>query len=490
MRHERVEGERPQDSITPLPRWGAFYVLDGKLHERCGIFGVFHNKDASRLTYLGLYALQHRGQESSGIVSADGDVLKIHKAMGLVNQVFRRDEPLARLDGMHAIGHNRYSTTGASSLANAQPILINCKIGQIAGAHNGNLTNARSLRAEMENDGSIFTSSTDTEVIMHLIARSKHDTVASMILDALSRVRGAYSILFLTKDALYGARDPRGVRPLLLGKKENSFFLSSESCAFDLVGADMVREIKPGEMIRIDRRGARSYTVPAFEPVEGHAHCVFEFIYFSRPDSFVFGENVDKVRRKLGRQLAREHPAPGADIVMGVPDSATTAALGYAEESGIKYDIGLIRNHYVGRTFIQPAQAGRNFGVRVKFNTVKGVLKGKRVVVVDDSIVRGTTMKSIIALLRTAEPEEIHLRVSSPPILCPCFYGIDMPTKQELIGSSKSVNEIRRYMGADSLGYLSIDGMLSVMPSPHENFCNACFSGAYPIGINGTGEDA
>jgi amidophosphoribosyltransferase len=459
-------------------------VITGNVHERCGIFGVYNSKEASRLTYLGLYALQHRGQESTGIVTSNGSSLAMHKGMGLVSQVFARQELLDKMDGVHAVGHNRYSTTGSSSLTNAQPILINGKVGKIAAAHNGNLTNAGQLRSEMEQDGSIFTSTTDTEVIMHLVARSKHHRIESMILDALSRVKGAYSILFLTPDALYGARDPLGVRPLVLGERGGSYFLSSESCAFDLVGARMVREVKPGEMLRIDTRGIKTFIIPTFEAVENYAHCVFEFIYFSRPDSFIFNENVDKVRRKLGHQLAREHPAEHADFVMGVPDSATTAALGYSEESGIRFDIGLIRNHYVGRTFIHPAQAGRDFSVRVKFNPVKGVLRGKSVVVVDDSIVRGTTMKKIIALLRTAEPKEIHLRISSPPIICPCFYGIDMPTKDELIGSSKSVEKIRTFLGADTLGYLSIEGLLSVVPDPRESFCAACFSGTYPIPFN------
>jgi amidophosphoribosyltransferase len=460
-------------------------MLNERLHEECGVFGVWNNKDAARLTYLGLYALQHRGQESTGIVvSGDDRKLSIYKGMGLVNQVFRREEILDRLAGRHAIGHNRYSTTGSSSLINAQPILINCKIGQIAGAHNGNLTNAPALREEMEAEGSIFVSTTDTEVIMHLIARSKHDSVDAMILDALSRVKGAYSILFATSSAIYAARDPRGVRPLLLGEINGSHFVSSETCAFDLVGAETIREVAPGEMIRIDDNGVTSFTIPTFEPVNRLAHCVFEFIYFSRPDSFVFGENVDKVRRKLGRQLAREHPVDDADIVMGVPDSATTAALGYAEESGVKYDIGLIRNHYVGRTFIQPAQAGRDFGVLVKFNPVRGVLKNKTVVIVDDSVVRGTTMRKIIRLIKTAEPKAIHLRISSPPIICPCFYGIDMPTKQELIASSSTVDDIGKYLEVDSIGYLSIDGLSSVVPPPHQNFCRACFDGNYPTALH------
>jgi amidophosphoribosyltransferase len=451
------------------------------IHEQCGIFGTYNGENAAHLTYLGLFALQHRGQESSGIVSSDGSKLSIYKAMGLVNQVFRRGENLEKLPGRHAIGHNRYSTTGSSTLENAQPILINCRMGQIAGAHNGNLTNAGQLRERMVHSGSIFMSTTDTEVVMHLVAQSRHESREAMILDALSRVKGAYSMLFLVDAALYGARDPRGIRPLIIGKRDNAWFLSSETCAFDLVGAEMVREVQPGEMVRIDENGLKSYTIPTFEPVDHFSHCVFEFIYFSRPDSFVFGKNVDRVRRKLGRRLATEHPAPGAELVMGVPDSATTAALGFSEESGLRYDIGLIRNHYVGRTFIHPSQADRDFRVRVKFNPVKGVLKGKSVVIVDDSIVRGTTMHKIIKLIKTAEPREIHLRISSPPIICPCFYGIDMPTREELIASDRTVEDVRAYLEVDTLGYLSIEGMLSVMPEPMENFCAACFNGNYPI---------
>jgi len=452
------------------------------INEQCGIFGIYNHTEAAQLTYYGLYALQHRGQESSGIatVSCDGSI-QMYKSMGLVSHVFRHRETLDKLKGNIAIGHNRYSTTGASDIINAQPILINCKIGQIAAVHNGNLTNTVYLKKEMEEDGSIFSSTTDTEVIMHLIARSKRENIDSMILDALSRVRGAYSILFLTKDALYGARDPWGFRPLILGEMNDSFLLSSETCAFDLVGAKILREIKPGEMIKINSNGIKSFQIPVFENISKLSYCIFEYIYFSRPDSFVFGENVDKIRRKLGRQLAKEHPVKDADLVMGVPDSATTAALGFAEESKIRFDIGLIRNHYVGRTFIHPVQAGRDLGVRIKFNPVKGVLKGKKIVVVDDSIVRGTTMKKIVNLLRTVEPKEIHLRISSPPIAWPCFYGIDMPTRKELIASEKTIEEIKNYLEVNSIGYLSIDGLLSTVIEPKNNFCTACFSGDYPI---------
>lgn len=442
---------------------------------------MFNNEESAKLTYLGLYALQHRGQESSGISTSNGERLFRYASMGLVNQVFKHPSTLEKVPGCHAIGHNRYSTSGSSNIANAQPIVIDFKCGQLAAAHNGNLVNAPELRMEMEKDGSIFTSTTDTEVIMHLVAKSTHETLDAMLLDALSRVKGAYSILFLTPTALYGARDPRGVRPLVLGKIDGSYFLSSETCAFDLVGAELVREIVSGEMVRIDKNGVTSTMIPSFEPVEKHAHCVFEFIYFSRPDSYIFGQNVDKIRRKLGHQLAKEHPCPDADFVMGVPDSATTAALGFSEESGIRFDIGLIRNHYVGRTFIQPAQSGRDFGVRVKFNPVKGVIRGKKIVVVDDSLVRGTTMKKIVRLLRTANPKEIHLRISSPPIICPCYLGIDMPTKEELIGSSKSINEIKDYLEVDSMGYLSNEGLRSAAGESGNTLCAACFDGDYPI---------
>lgn len=451
------------------------------LHEECGIFGVYNNALAAHLTYLGLFALQHRGQESSGIAVVDGNGINLQRGMGLVSQVFKHHDKLQELTGTIAIGHNRYSTTGSSSIINAQPILINCRAGHIAGAHNGNLTNADTLREKMVDDGSIFTSTTDTEVIMHLIALSRGETVEAMLLEALAEVKGAFSILFLTSTALYGARDPHGVRPLIIGKHENSYFLSSETCAFDLVGAEMIREVEAGEMVRIDENGITSFRIPGDMPAN-KAQCVFEFIYFSRPDSYVFGKNVDRVRRKLGRKLAEEHPAKGADLVIGVPDSATTAALGFAEASGIRFNIGLIRNHYIGRTFIHPVQEARDFGVRVKFNPVKGVLRGKKVVIVDDSIVRGTTMKKIIRLIRTAEPSEIHLRISSPPIICPCFYGIDMPTKGELIANISNIEEIRQYLEVDTLGYLSIEGMLSMMPKPHTDYCAACFNGNYPIG--------
>lgn len=459
-----------------------FDELEDKMHEECGVFGIYNHEEAARLTYLGLYSLQHRGQESSGIATSNGEKLSRHTGMGLVKNVFRHNDIFKRLKGKIAIGHNRYSTTGSSSLVNTQPIIIDFKKGQLAAAHNGNLVNAQKLRDEMEEDGSIFTSTTDTEVIVHLIARSKRETIEEMILEALSTVNGAYSCIFMTTDSMIAGRDPRGVRPLLLGKIDNSYVVASESCAFDIIDAEIVREIKPGEMIRIKNNQVESYTIPQYGKPAKLAHCIFEYIYFSRPDSFIFGKNVDKIRRRIGRKLAEEHPVK-ADFVMGVPDSATTAALGYSEGSNLKYDIGLIRNHYVGRTFILPQQDGRDFGVKLKFNPVKGVLKDKDVVIVDDSIVRGTTMKKIIKLIRSAGPKSIHLRISSPPIKWPCFYGIDMPDKEKLTASSQTVEQIRQFMGVDTLGYLSIEGLLSCMHGERDNFCSACFDGKYPIAL-------
>lgn len=463
---------------------------DDKLHEECGVFGIYGHEDAANLTYLGLYALQHRGQESTGIVASDGETLRRHTGMGLVKNVFSNQKIFERLEGPYAIGHNRYSTTGGSNLVNTQPVLIDYKAGQLASAHNGNLVNAASLRDEMEHEGSIFTSTTDTEVIMHLVARSKAETVEGRILESLKDVSGAFSILFLTPDTMYAARDPRGVRPLCLGKLDDGYVISSETCALDLVRAEYIRDIEPGEMIKIDKSGITSMRIPLSENFT-KAHCVFEHIYFSRPDSAIFGDSVDEIRRAFGSQLAVEHDVPNADFVMGVPDSATTAALGYAEGSGLPYQMGLIRNHYVGRTFILPEQGKRDFGVRIKFNPINSILKDKTVVIVDDSIVRGTTMKKIMQLVRAAGPKAIHLRISSPPVLWPCFYGIDMPKKEQFIAHNNSIEEIRKYLEVDSLGYLSIDGIKKVLPEEKRNdFCMACFNGDYPISVeNATDED-
>jgi amidophosphoribosyltransferase len=454
-------------------------MLENLIHEECGVFGIFGAKKAAELTYLGLYALQHRGQEGAGIVSSNNGKIYQHRGPGEVNEVFSRKETFNGLKGHLAIGHNRYSTTGASSSVNVQPLLITYRKGKLALAHNGNLTNSYSLRASMEKNGSIFQTSSDSEIILHLVARSKKTTIEEMIQDALLRVKGAFSVVFNTGDSIVAARDPHGFRPLALGRLKNAWVVASETCAFDIIGAKYERDIQPGEIAVINQKGIKSYF--PFKPVR-HAFCIFEFIYFARPDSIIYNENVDKIRRRLGRQLAKEKPAK-ADIVISVPDSSNTATLGYCEESGIKYEVGLIRNHYIGRTFIEPEQTIRDLDARIKFNPVRGVLKNQRVVVVDDSIVRGTTSKKLIKMLRNAGAKEVHFRVSSPPIISPCFYGVDMPTKEELIGSSKSVEQIRAYLNVDSLGYLSLSGMLSMHSLNGRDFCVACFSGKYPTKI-------
>jgi amidophosphoribosyltransferase len=454
-------------------------MLETLLHEECGVFGVFGAKEAAQLAYLGLYALQHRGQEGAGIVSSDGRKIYEHRGSGEVNEVFSHPEVLGKLKGYIAIGHNRYSTTGASSSLNVQPLLITYKKGKLALGHNGNLTNSYSLRTWMEKSGSIFQTSSDSEIILHLVARSQKPTVVEMIQDALSKVKGAYSVVFNTGNSLIAARDPRGFRPLALGRLRKAWIVASETCAFDIIGAKYERDIEPGEIAVIDEKGVKSYF--PFKPLR-HAFCIFEFIYFARPDSKIFNENVDKIRRRLGRQLAREKPAQ-ADIVISVPDSSNTATLGYCEESGIKYEVGLIRNHYIGRTFIEPEQTIRDLDARIKFNPVSGVLKGQRVALVDDSIVRGTTSKKLIHMLRHAGAREVHFRVSSPPIISPCFYGIDMPTKEELIASSQSVEQIRKFLDVDTLGYLSLPAMLSLHSLNGRDFCVACFSGKYPTKV-------
>lgn len=443
----------------------------------CAVVGVYGHPDASLYAYQCLYALQHRGQESSGIVSSDGKHLHRHVGMGLVNETFADISILTSLLGHLAVGHNRYSTTGSTLLYNAQPFLVNFKDGPVAISHNGNLVNSKSLRAQLVEDGSIFQTTTDTEVILHLMARSKATDIVGQIQDAFSKIKGAYSMAMITRDKVIGIRDPRGWRPLCLGKKDDVYFIVSESCALDLVGAEYLREIAPGEILVLDEKGPHSYELK--EKAERRA-CIFEYVYFSRPDSKIFNENVDKARRKLGKNLALEHPAD-ADIVIAVPDSSNTAALGYASRSHLKFEIGFIRNHYVGRTFIHPEQAVREFRARVKFNPVEGVLKGRRVVIVDDSIVRGTTLKQLTEMLRRAGAKEVHVRVSSPPIISPCYYGMDFPTKEELIASNKTVEEIKDHLGVDSLGYLSLEGMLNACSNGEGGFCTACFTGEYPI---------
>jgi len=446
-----------------------------KLHEECGVFGIYGHSDAANLTYLGLYALQHRGQESAGIVSTDGKRLYSEKAMGLVADIFTEDR-IKKLSGHAAIGHNRYSTTGESIAINIQPIIVNFALGGLAIAHNGNLVNSGILKDELEAYGSIFQSTMDSEVIIHLIAQSRMATLHERIVDALNLVQGSYSLLLITQDEMIAVRDPHGFRPFSLGELNGAFVVASETCAFDLIEASYIRDIEPGEMVVINSKGIHS-SFP-FKPAEP-SHCIFEFIYFARPDSMVFSQNVYSIRKEFGRQLARETNVP-ADVVIPVPDSGVPAALGYAEETGIPIDTGLIRNHYVGRTFIEPRQSIRHFGVKIKLNPVRDVLKGKRVVVVDDSIVRGTTSKKIVKMIRSAGAEEVHVRVSSPPTSYPCFYGIDTPTRQELIASSHSIEEIKKYLTADSLGYISLEGLQKVVPH-RLNFCAACFDGCYPV---------
>jgi len=450
-----------------------------KFREECGVVGIYGHPEAANLAYLSLYALQHRGQESAGIVASDGKTLHLEKAMGLVADVFS-EARLRRLKGSFAIGHVRYSTTGTSQLKNAQPLMAGYLRGQIALAHNGNLTNAEKIRHDLEAQGSIFSSTTDTEVIVHLIARSRELNLLEASVDALSQVRGAYSLVIMNETELLGIRDPYGFRPLSLGKLGDAWVLASESCAFDLIEAKFVRDLEPGEFLLINERGL--HTLRPLPPAP-KSQCIFEYVYFSRPDSLLFGRSVAAVRKELGRQLAREHPVE-ADVVIPVPDSGVPAALGFAQEAGLPFEHGLIRNHYVGRTFIEPKQAIRHFGVKIKLNAVREVLEGKRVAVVDDSIVRGTTSRKIVSMLRGAGAREVHVRISSPPTISPCYYGIDTPTRKELIASTHEVEEIRRYLRADSVGYLSLKGLheaASKEPQVGMGFCDACFTGRYPV---------
>ncbi len=454
-----------------------------KFREECGVFGIYGHPEAANLTYLGLYALQHRGQEGSGIVSYDGHHFQVEKGIGLVNEIYTQDR-LRQLAGHMAIGHNRYSTAGGSGLKNVQPLMANYALGTLALAHNGNLINAHLLRAELEAYGAIFQSTSDTEVIIHLVAHSQGNTLLDRVIEGLRQLRGAYSLLLLSEQGLLAARDPYGLRPLSLGRMKTqqpggqAWVVASESCAFDLIEAEFIRDINPGELVVINEQGISShYPFPAVQT----APCVFEYVYFARPDSQVFGREVYALRRRLGQQLAREAPVQ-ADVVIAVPDSGVPAALGYAAEAKIPYETGLVRNHYVGRTFIEPQQVIRHFGVKVKLNVIREVLAGRRVVVVDDSIVRGTTSRKIVKMIRQAGATQVHLRISSPPIISPCHYGIDTPTKEELIGSSKTVGEICEFITADSLSYLSQEGMLSAVADPRNpTFCTACFSDRYPI---------
>ena len=442
----------------------------------CGIFGVRDRPDAVGLTKLGLYSLQHRGQESAGIVAVDesGGARGV-RSMGLVSDI--PDPQLESLAGVMAIGHTRYSTAGSSSIENAQPVLVSSRGGYISLAHNGNLTNAGELRAELEDLGSIFASSMDSEVIVHRLARSTSRKPEERLADALRDVQGAYSLLVVMGDTLLAARDPRGWRPLVMGRLDGAPVFGSETCALDIVGATYERDIEPGEIFAIDANGERSIFPFERLPLK---RCVFEHVYFARPDSRIFGGSVDRARRALGRRLARECPAPAADLVFSVPDSSNSAAIGFSEESGLPYELALIRNHYVGRTFIQPTQATRDAKVRLKYNAVREVLEGKRVVMVDDSIVRGTTTRGLVQLVRAAGAREVHMRVSSAPVTGPCYYGIDTPSREELIAANHTLEEIRASLGVDSLGYLSLDGMLESVPGGPHGFCHACFSGDYP----------
>jgi amidophosphoribosyltransferase len=460
-------------------------IPSDKLREECGVVAVYGHPEASKLAYLSLYALQHRGQESAGIAASDGERVELHKGMGLVADLFTGDV-LARLAGSLAIGHTRYSTTGDSALLNAQPIMVECNKGKIALAHNGNITNAPEVHAQLEQQGSIFQTTSDTEVIVHLIARSREQTLPEAMADALRRIEGAFSLVMMTQDRIFAARDPRGFRPLVMGRitdqgaDSDKVVFASETCAFDLIGARYEREVKPGELVIVGPEGVHSRFYSAQQP---QSNCIFEHVYFSRPDSIVFGRAVQQTRDAMGRQLAIESPVT-ADIVVPVPDSGVTAAMGFAQQSGIPMQFGLIRNHYVGRTFIEPEQRVRDFGVKLKLNPVRHVLEGKRVVLIDDSIVRGTTSEKIVRIVRDAGAKEVHMRISCPPTISPCFYGVDTPSKKQLIAANKSVEEIRECIKADSLAYLSLEGLRKAAGEGEEpSYCTACYTGKYPTNI-------
>jgi amidophosphoribosyltransferase len=471
---------RREGSLHPTSECLPSYPLpDDRFHDHCGVFAVYGHPEAAKLAYLGLYALQHRGQESAGIVVSNGTSLLCHRGMGHVGEVFTPDV-LAGMVGHAAVGHTRYSTAGDTDLKNAQPLMVSCQKGQVAVAHNGNLVNASTIRRELEGRGDIFQTTSDTEVILHFLARSKHAGIPESLADALDRVEGAFSLVALFKDSVFGVRDPRGFRPLSLGKLDGAYVIASETCAFDLINATPIRDIEPGEMVILEGRGITSLR---YAPPVNPAQCIFEHVYFSRPDSVVFGRSVETSREMLGRLLARQHPVE-ADMVVPVPDSGVPAATGFSEESGIPMKIALIRNHYVGRTFIEPRQSIRDFGVRLKLNPVRSVLEGKRVILVDDSIIRGTTSRKIVRIVREGGAREVHMRISCPPTISPCYYGIDTPTRQELIASTHSVEEIRQFLGADSLGYLSLEGLCqAVGDEGHSRYCLACYTANYPTAI-------
>ena len=456
---------------------------DDHFHDQCGVFGVFDASEASNLAYLGLHSLQHRGQEAAGIVSSNSEQLFVHRGMGLVQDVFTASQ-LAALPGRSAIGHVRYTTAGGSHIKNAQPLAVDCGHGSIAVAHNGNLTNGIALRHELEQDGSIFSSDSDTEVLVHLIARSKAATMVDRVADALHRVEGAYSLVFLSPDELIAVRDPYGFRPLCLGRLGDAYTVASEPPAFQLIGAEVIRDVEPGEMIVINRDGFQSLRPFRIDPQRRYM-CIFEYVYFARPDATFDGISVYDARKRMGRALAEDQPV-AADIVVPVPDSGVAAALGYAETARLPFELGLIRSHYVGRTFIEPTQSIRHFGVRLKLHPVKSLLEGKRVIVIDDSIVRGTTSRKIVKMIRDAGATEVHLRISSPPTIWPCFYGIDTPTREELIAAHNTIDEVNDYVTADTLGYLSLEGLKRAVGG-EEGFCSACFSGRYPIPVKENG---
>ena len=452
------------------------WLPDDKPHDQCGVFGIYGHPEAAKITYLGLHSLQHRGQESAGICTMENGHLFNYKRMGLVADIFD-ETAFKELPGKNAIGHVRYSTTGSSQLRNAQPIAVEYSQGNMAIAHNGNLVNARRIRDELEARGSIFISTVDSEVIVHLIARSSQRTLVEALISSLQKVRGAYSLLILADDGLLGMRDPSGFRPLCLGKLDDAWVLASETCAFDIIDAKYVRDVEPGEIVLINENGLVS--IKPFEKTPA-SMCIFEYIYFARPDSRIYNTSVQKVRKQLGRILAREAYV-SADVVVPVPDSSNMAATGYAEESKIPYEMGLIRNHYVGRTFIEPDQTIRDFGARLKYNAVKESMEGKRIVLIDDSIVRGTTMRKIVKMLRNVGAKEVHLRITSPPIISPCFYGMDFPSRKELIAATHTQDEIKSYLRVDSLSYLSVEGMMEAVKGTPQGHCTACFTAKYPV---------
>lgn len=452
--------------------------------EECGIFGIYGAENASNLTYLGLYALQHRGQESSGIASSDGEFIYRYAGMGKVVDIYK-EHHLSNLHGNRAIGHNRYSTTGSSFLRNAQPIRAETRYGDMVLAHNGNLVNTGIIRNKLVERGHLFQTSVDSEVIAHLVAVSGIDNFRDALIHALKQIKGAYSLLVMTKDALYAVRDPHGFRPLVMGKLDNAHVFASETTSFDIIDADYEREVKPGELIEVTKDGVQSFF--PFEK-QNESLCIFEYIYFARPDSLIFGNYVHDMRIALGRKLAHQAPVE-ADVIIPIPDSSIHAALGYSYESGIMYDLGMIRSHYIGRTFIEPSQKIRDFGAKIKYNVVKSAVKDKRIIVVDDSIMRGTTMRKIIKMFRLAGAREIHVRISAPPTKFPCFYGIDIPTRNDLIAATHSIDEIKKYLRVDSINYLTVDSLLEAVNKPDMKFCTACFDGNYPIHFEQEGSE-